>query len=96
MIPGRPEPWLARGDSRTRLLKLGVLVLGIPVVLGFIASVVLWISVARTIDSRLGGERLDDVDVAPPAELHAASRPRLTMPAMPSAVVREDLIVTPS
>ena len=49
--------WLARGDRRTRLLKLASLVVGIPAAIGLTVATILWVHDSRLIENRLGGEQ---------------------------------------
>jgi penicillin-binding protein 1B len=68
---GAFRSWLSRGDARTRVLKLALVIFGGPVLLAFLVATVLWISYGRMIDHRLGGEQKPIPRIfARPFELH--------------------------
>jgi penicillin-binding protein 1B len=55
---GLPAAWLrVPPDQRQRLLRAGLVIVGVPAVIAVIGVIVLWVSYGRIIDSRLGGEQ---------------------------------------
>jgi penicillin-binding protein 1B len=71
-MPSRPAPidfrpltrlfdglrrWLSRGNRRTRWLKLGSLVVGVPFIGCLVLATIFWVSYGHMIDRRLVGEQ---------------------------------------
>ena len=55
---GLPAAWLrVPPDQRQRLLRAGLVIVGVPAVIAVIGIIVLWVRYGRIIDSRLGGEQ---------------------------------------